>query len=51
MYDANIVLCIYILKFNFKLKFKEILKYEFVIMYFQYMFFLGKSNVSLQQIK
>jgi hypothetical protein len=34
--DENIVLCIYILKLNFKLKFKEILKYEFVIMYFQY---------------
>jgi hypothetical protein len=26
MYDANIVLCIYILKFHFKLEFKEILK-------------------------
>jgi hypothetical protein len=32
MYDANIVLCTQILNFNLKIKFKEILKYEYVIM-------------------
>jgi hypothetical protein len=36
IYDVNIVLWIQLLDFNFKIKFKEIFKYEFVIMYVQY---------------
>jgi hypothetical protein len=32
MYDANIFLCRWIINFDFKIKFKEILKYKFVIM-------------------
>jgi hypothetical protein len=35
--DVNIVWWIQILNFNLKIKFKEILKYEFLIMSIQYM--------------
>jgi hypothetical protein len=49
----QILFCAYKFLINFKIKFKEIWKYEFVIMYVQYMQFIisCKSNDSLQKIK
>jgi hypothetical protein len=49
----QILFCAYNFLINFKIKFKEIWKYEFVIMYVQYMQFIisCKSNDSLQKIK
>jgi hypothetical protein len=53
MYDAILFLCLYIINFNLKINFKEILKYKFVIMHMfnRYnLLFTCKSILNLQQI-